>query len=826
MPNGEAARSSARPVLLRDQSDAGGERAHALQQRRRAGRVAGREQVLGALGGERGPNVPRALATRRPRPAVAHAVAVAVAVVAVPAGPLCRLRPDRRVHDRERLDDGGIVHGQLAEPHELEEAGVDHSTLVERRAAVADVVGDRGVRVTGLREADEVRMCRERPVRRHRPALDRALPVVGDAEPEGGGGRIAVDASEVGRSGEACDLSRDRGGREAALLLPALGAECGAARDQEVRRRLDVVRVQRSVREPELLGHQDRVRDLVQLRPERVGRELAVDEAVPRHRPVGQLLALEEEERRGARGREVAGGDEAGPGLVEVAGEHLAVGAEVRVRRVAGRDRLPPGRGETRHDRAGEGLVLGGLEHVRAHVVLVREPLPLGGRETAEPLGSRLVQRLVVALPALLVRVERLVERPGERGRRRRDRRGLGGAEAEREHRPAVLPDRHARRLDDVSAQRFGIGPRQAMRCIQLHEPVARRADEAARGLGQGAVERRVDRLRVVAVRRIRRRVRVGGDEHRVPGGVVDRRRVGAAVARPAAAVAVHGRVEAHVEPVARLLGVDPDPHQHRVPGRIGEVLRLDPVLAALGSCGHPAGHATCLGNRLDGVGHVARLEVGERRAVGDDVLERLDVRVVDRRVVDVAEDAVRDRVPDLGGRVAGGAEAVLTRQAEVGERARPAGSAGGCRDGHRQHVGGGVVAERDVRVVDGHVERDVGAVEDAVLAVVLVPTLVNRDLRLVRACGQCCRLERVDPVAVRVLEPRAQAAGVPVSRAAELGLEAAGRDGDHGAPAVGGPVRLVVVIELDAAGGRQGRAGCWPRSAARGGRSSPSTSR
>ncbi len=313
-----------------------------------------------------------------------------------------------------------------------------------------------------------------------------------------------------------------------------------------------------------------------------------------------------------------------------------------------------------------------------------------------------------------------------------------------------------------------------------------------------------MDRLCVVAVRRVRRRVRVGGDEHRVPGRTVDRRRVCAAVAHPAAAVAVHGRVEAHVELVAGLLGIEPDPHQHRVAGRIGEVLRLDPVLAALRRRSHPAGHAAGLGNCLDGVGHVTRLEVGERRTVGDDVLERLDVRVVDGRVVDVAEDAVRDRVPDLGGRVAGGAETVLSRQAEVRERARPARSSGRRRDGHRQHVRSGVVAERHFRVVDGDVERDVRAVEDAPLAVVLAPVLVDCDLRLVGPGRQDRRLERVDPVAVRILEPRAQAGGVPVSRTAELGLEAPGRDGDDRAPVVGAPVGFVVVVELDAAGRRE----------------------
>src|SRR3989442_10886812 len=50
--------------------------------------------------------------------------------------------------------------------------------------------------------------------------------------------------------------------------------------------RSDVLLVEGRVGHAQLVGHQDRVRALVELGPERVRRELAVDEAVPRHRAV------------------------------------------------------------------------------------------------------------------------------------------------------------------------------------------------------------------------------------------------------------------------------------------------------------------------------------------------------------------------------------------------------------------------------------------------------------------------------------------------------------------------------------------------------------
>ena len=110
------------PVLLRDEPDAGREAAHAEQKRRRRRRRRRCEVLLAALGRQRGPEVAGALAARRPRPAVARAGRRSRRRCSGASRAARRRRLDRRVDDRERLNDVRVVRGQLAEPHQLEEA--------------------------------------------------------------------------------------------------------------------------------------------------------------------------------------------------------------------------------------------------------------------------------------------------------------------------------------------------------------------------------------------------------------------------------------------------------------------------------------------------------------------------------------------------------------------------------------------------------------------------------------------------------------------------------------------------------------------------------
>ncbi len=239
--------------------------------------------------------------------------------------------------------------------------------------------------------------------------------------------------------------------------------------------------------------------------------------------------------------------------------------------------------------------------------------------------------------------------------------------------------------LHDVAGRRGRQRLGQGVGCVELDEPVARGTDEAALDRTEGPVEGGVDRLGVVPVCRVGGRARVVRDRDGMARRRVDQRRIRTAVAAVAAAVAVHGGVEPEVH-LERAGGErrEHGPHDDRVAGRVGEVVRLEAVLPAPGRAGHAAGHPGPVESR-DRIGHVAGLEVGEGGAVGDDVLQGLDVRVVDRRVGHVREDAVGDREPDLGGPVPRRAEAILAGKVEVGQGARAVGGGASRESGPGQ---------------------------------------------------------------------------------------------------------------------------------------------
>src|SRR6185437_875647 len=105
----------------------------------------------------------------------------------------------------------------------------------QRRAAVAEVVGGRGVRIAVLGETDEVRVRTVLAGGGDCPVFDVALEVVRGGLVEGRVGGVAVPLRDRRGGGQTRDLGGDRRDRVPRLLLPALDAEGRSVRDQEVR---------------------------------------------------------------------------------------------------------------------------------------------------------------------------------------------------------------------------------------------------------------------------------------------------------------------------------------------------------------------------------------------------------------------------------------------------------------------------------------------------------------------------------------------------------------------------------------------------------------
>ena len=237
-------------------------------------------------------------------------------------------------------------------------------------------------------------------------------------------------------------------------------------------------------------------------------------------------------------------------------------------------------------------------------------------------------------------------------------------------------------RGDDVP--RGGVGPAgQRVGLVEAGEPVGGGVGVAHRGsaLAVGG-QRHRGRYGVVAVGGLADGVGVGDDRD---AGRGDDAVVGTAVGGATTAVAVDDGVEACVD--LETLGAGPGQggaHDDTVAGRVGQVAGGEGVAVGRAGRGDRALHPGRVGGHR--VGEVAALEVGEGVPVGDDVLEGVHVRVVDRGLVDVGEHAVGHGEPDLGRGGPGRADAVLAGEVEVAEGPGRA----GCLPRRRGRAGGG----------------------------------------------------------------------------------------------------------------------------------------
>ena len=547
-----------------------------------------------------------------------------------------------------------------AEAHELEDAAVDDFVVLVHSRGVAEVAFGAVVGIAVVVDAHVVAAVAERPVGREQPRLEVALPRVGHTQPEAGAVLVAAPAGEVGGRHQPGDHRRQRRARVAAGLLPAFLRRRRPARHERVRR-LAHAGPRRIVGARELPGEDDREGGLVELDVALVGG--TVDVRVLREGPVGLLLVREQPRDGAVGGGAIAGGEQRGDLLVEVAGPHEVIPAAALV----GVDRKPPRQRERGDEGAAVGLVLVRLDRHHRDVVL--------GEQLAGQCRGWSREPAQVAVP--LVRVGRCA--PGEAGSEARaggvgrSRGRVAEAEREREGRGAVQGDlpglQHVPVGRRVVVEVERLVRRQVRPAIAGADEPVRRAHEA-RGGDQRARHRPVlGQQRVAAA---------GGGV--MPGGVRQR------------------RVEEREQPVAaRDQRLERHPHQGRAARRIGDVGLGDAIAAGLGRVDLLVGQRSLV-DEPDGVQRVLALAVDERAPVGDRELERAHVRAVAARVVDLAQRTVGERVPDLRVRPHGRAQPLLvarrpvrrgTRSARrrglrAGGRRRPAHRCSGERDRHR----------------------------------------------------------------------------------------------------------------------------------------------
>ena len=547
-----------------------------------------------------------------------------------------RLDPQRRVDDLQRVEDHGVVVALDPQAHELEEARVDDAALVGLVGArVPDVVGRRPIGIAVLGDAQVVRPRRPRAGARGGPALDVGRPGVRDGFVARRRGDVAPAAREVGGAHQARDLGRDRPGRPAALVLPALLLRPRAAAHDVVGGAADA-RPRALVGPPELPGEHDRQRDLVELRVRPA--LLAADLGVLRERAVGLLLAEEEVVDRPVRGRRVARREQRGADLVEVARPHEVVGTGRQV----GLDRAEAP--APRHRRRGDagapvGLVLAGLEHHQRAVVELAH-----GR--VRDTRRRRLQPRQVLLPAARVGARRGREAARQRASRRPQGRARGAAEAERERHPRARArpgEAGLRRLADVARPAHlrrrpePVGRAQPVPGVAAARVAARAAPQRGAG-GEGA------RGAVVA-----RHQRAADGAAAVVGTVVAERRVGEDVE----AIRAPGqRTEADVDQHGRPRGVgDEGLLEPPAPAPVGD--HLPEGEAAPADAPHARAGAARLARDAAPVAH-RELEVAQRR--------RAEVGVVD-----LAEPAWRSVNHTLLASVADVPKACLSAFSQVG---------------------------------------------------------------------------------------------------------------------------------------------------------------
>ena len=112
---------------------------------------------------------------------------------------------------------------------------------------------------------------------------------------------------------------------------------------------------------------------------------------------------------------------------------------------------------------------------------------------------------------------------------------------------------------------------------------------------------------------------------------------------------------------------------RHSGAGRVGDIGLGQAIVARFGRVDLLIGQRARVGqpHGMDGVGDLA---VHEGGAVGDGEVERAHIGGVAARVIDFAQRAVGQRVPDFGVRACGGAEALLVAGGPVRRAAGPAG--------------------------------------------------------------------------------------------------------------------------------------------------------